>query len=33
MPVCSGEVLLFTRKPVIKNVLEAVERCAVLPSK
>ena len=26
-----GEVLLFTSKPVIKDVLEAVERCAVLP--
>jgi len=27
-----GEVLLFASKPVIKDVLEAVERCAVLPS-
>jgi uncharacterized protein len=27
-----GEVLLFTSKPIIKDVLEAVERCAVLPS-
>jgi uncharacterized protein len=26
-----GEVLLFASKPVIKDVLEAVERCAVLP--
>ena len=26
-----GEVLLFTSKPVIKDVLAAVERCAVLP--
>lgn len=26
-----GEVLLFATKPVIKDVLEAVERCAVLP--
>ena len=26
-----GEVLLFTSKPIIKDVLEAVERCAVLP--
>ncbi len=27
-----GEVLLFASKPVIKDVLAAVERCAVLPS-
>lgn len=27
-----GEVLLFTSKPVIKDVLEVVESCAVLPS-
>lgn len=26
-----GEVLLFVSKPVIKDVLEAVERCAILP--
>ena len=26
-----GEVLLFASKPIIKDVLEAVERCAVLP--
>ncbi len=26
-----GEVLMFTRKPVIKEVMAAVERCAVLP--
>jgi len=27
----AGEVLMFTRKPVLKDVLAAVERCAVLP--
>lgn len=26
-----GDVLLFSSKPVIKDVLEAVERCAILP--
>ncbi len=28
----AGEVLTFTRKPVLKEVLAAVERCAVLPA-
>jgi predicted nuclease of restriction endonuclease-like RecB superfamily len=28
----AGEVLTFSRKPVLKDVLEAVERSAVLPS-
>jgi predicted nuclease of restriction endonuclease-like RecB superfamily len=27
----AGEVLIFVRKPVLKDVLAAVERCAVLP--
>ena len=27
----AGEVLMFTRKPVLKDVLAAIERCAVLP--
>jgi hypothetical protein len=27
-----GEVLLFASKPVIKDVLAAVERCAIQPS-
>ncbi|QTA87657.1 DUF790 family protein [Desulfonema magnum] len=31
--VSAGEVLVFSRKPVIKKVLAAVERCAVLPTK
>jgi predicted nuclease of restriction endonuclease-like RecB superfamily len=29
--VSAGEVLTFTRKPVLKEVLAAVERCALLP--
>jgi predicted nuclease of restriction endonuclease-like RecB superfamily len=29
----AGEVLTFSRKPVLKDVLAAVERCAVLPVK
>ena len=28
----AGEVLTFVRKPVLKDVLAAVERCAVLPA-
>jgi predicted nuclease of restriction endonuclease-like RecB superfamily len=27
----AGEVLMFTRKPVLKDVLDAIERCAILP--
>lgn len=27
----AGEVLIFSRKPVLKKVLEAVERCATIP--
>lgn len=30
--VSAGEVLTFSRKPVLKEVLAAVERCAVLPT-
>lgn len=29
----AGEVLTFSRKPVLKDVLAAVERCAVPPAK
>jgi len=29
--VSAGEVLVFSRKPVLKKILEAVERCATLP--
>jgi len=28
--VSAGEVLTFTKKPVLKDVLAAVERCAVV---
>jgi hypothetical protein len=28
----AGEVLTFSRKPILKEVLEAVERCAVSPT-
>jgi hypothetical protein len=31
--VSSGEVLVFARKPVLKEVLLAAERCAVAPGK
>ena len=28
----AGEVLMFTRKPILKDVLAAIERCAVVPA-